>query len=586
MKWLRFYWSYVTFRADLGLVLIACALVLVAAELSIPWLIAQAIDTALGEQTRVSLNTWVLWMLGVLSVLYVVHAGFLRIETQMFLQSTYNLRQRLYTHIHSQPLAFFHRYRTGKLIHRVTSDVTLFEEGAFEIFSGLPFALFTVIGVLIMMAYLDVRLMGLIVLFLAVASVVTGYLGRPLPTIRKSIQRIGAGLSARLQESLVGIRTVKAFGNEPHELERLDRANREVLAASLKEGKIEAVILPVFDLMETLGVVGVVWFGGHLILENQITPGGLVAFIAYMEILAGPISDAGDFYTKFQSCRALGQRLQELLDDGSALDSSGGKKPAGDRWTTEFDNVSFSYADSKRMATTGMSFRVEDGESVAIVGRNGAGKSTLLELLLRFYDPSDGQIRVGGLDLREWDLDAWRATIGSMPQEAFLFHGTIAENIAYARLGAAPEEVEAAIQAAGAQSVVDRLADGMQTNVGERGTALSGGERQLVALARLFLRNPRILALDEPTSHLDGEALQRVIAALEQLMAGRTSFVIAHRLETISLADRVLLLDRGQLVADATHETLLAENALYQALLTEMGRPRSGGKKHKKQVKR
>ena len=576
MKWARFFWRYVAYRSDLWLALLLCALVVAAAELSIPYLIAQAIDTVLGEETRATLDTWVLWMLGILCVLYVVHAILLRIEARMLLESSYNLRRRLYTHIHSQSLAFFQRHKTGKLMHRVTSDAGIFDEGAYEIFSDLPFSLLTVTGVLVMMAYLDVRLMGLVVLFLTVTAAVTGYLGRPLPSIRKSIQRIAAGLSGRLQESLVGVRTVKAFRNEPHELRRLDDANRKILKAGLQEGKLEALIDPLFDLMEILGVVLVVWYGGHLILDQQITPGTLVAFIAYMEILAGPISRGGDYYRNFQTCRAVGERLQDLLDDRSNLPSSGGRTPAGEHWTIECEDVSFRYPGRSGEALKGVSFRAEPGASISVVGRNGAGKSTMLDLLLRFYDPTQGRIQVGGLDLKAWDLEAWRGAVGMMPQDVFLFHGTIAENVGYGRMDATLDEIERAIREAGAEPVIKRLADGLETEVGERGTTLSAGERQLIALARLFLRNPRVLILDEPTSHLDGEVLRRVTVALKRLMVGRTTFVIAHDPETIQLANRVVLLERGRLVADATHETLLSDNVIYRALLEEMGHAANG----------
>ena len=213
---------------------------------------------------------------------------------------------------------------------------------------------------------------------------------------------------------------------------------------------------------------------------------------------------------------------------------------------------------------------VKPGEIVAVVGRNGAGKSTLMDLLLRFYDPTDGRIIVGGVELREWDLEFWRTSVGLMTQDVFLFSATIAENIAYSRPEASRAEIEEAVRQSGADRVIRRLPLGLETVVGERGAKLSGGERQLVALARLFLKQPRLLVLDEPTAHLDGEALRQVGAALKPLMAGRTTFVVAHRPETIQLAERILLLDQGRLIADASPEALHTDSALYRTLLAEM----------------
>jgi len=324
MKWGRFLWRYATYRKDLGLALLGFAALVAAAELSIPWLLQQAIDTALGETSGVSLDTLVLWMLGVVVILYATHALLLRVEARMLCEAAYDLRHRLYTHFHSQSLAFFHRHKTGELMHRVTSDAVLFEDSAVELFSDLPFELLTVAGILTLMALTNSRLMGLVVLFLLAACAVTGYLGRPLPTLRKSIQGIGSRLAGRLQEGLAGIRTVQGFKNEGHELHRLDEANRGILHAELGAGKLESLLVPLFELMELLGLVLVVWYGGHLVMGRQITVGGLVAFMAYMEILAGPVSRAGNFYRHFQTCRAVGERLQELLDDTETLPPSEG----------------------------------------------------------------------------------------------------------------------------------------------------------------------------------------------------------------------------------------------------------------------
>jgi ABC-type multidrug transport system fused ATPase/permease subunit len=308
-------------------------------------------------------------------------------------------------------------------------------------------------------------------------------------------------------------------------------------------------------------------------MGKQITAGGLVAFMAYMEILAGPVSRAGNFYRHFQVCRAVGERLQDLLDDRETLPSSGGKQPGADRWDISVEAVSFQYPGSPREVLRDVSFSVKEGEAVALVGRNGAGKSTLLDLLVRFYDPTTGRILVAGVDLREWDLAAWRRAVGVMSQEVFLFHATIAENIAYGRPGSSRDEIERAAWESGAADLIRRLPQGLETIVGDRGTRLSGGERQLVALARLFLRNPRVLILDEPTAHLDGEALLHVGVSLKRLMGGRTTLLAAHRPETIQLADRIILLDQGCVVTEGTHEGLVADQPLYRRLLVEMQTP-------------
>ncbi len=572
MKWARFLWRYVSYRKDLGIALLGCAVVVAGAELAIPWLLQVAIDTALGEAGGIGLDRVGLWMLGVIAILYAAHALMLRIESRMLYEASYDLRRRLYTHFHNQSLAFFHRHKTGELMHRVTSDASLFEDNAVELFSDLPFELLTVAGVLTLMALTDVRLMGLVVLFLLAASALTGYLGRPLPTLRKSIQGIGARLSGRLQETLAGVRTVQAFKNERYELDRLDGMNRNIMQVEIREGKVEALLVPLFELMELLGVVLVVWYGGHLLMARQISAGRLVAFMAYMEILAGPVSRAGKFYQYFQTCRAVGGRLQDLLDDRDPLPASGHRRPSGDRWDISVDGLTFRYPQGDREVLRSISFTVKPGKTVAVVGRNGAGKSTLMDLLLRFYDPSTGRIVIGGVDLREWDLEAWRRSVGVMTQDVFLFHATIAENIASGRPEASRDEIEQASRESGAEQLVRRLPRGFETVVGERGAKLSGGERQLIALSRLFLRNPQVLVLDEPTTHLDGEALHQVGIALKGLMRERTTFLVAHRPETVQLAERVLLLDQGRLVADGTHEALLADSTLYRKLLAEMSR--------------
>jgi ABC-type multidrug transport system fused ATPase/permease subunit len=569
MNWVRFLWSYISYRKDLLVALIVCATVMAVAELSIPWLIKDAIDAVLDENASIDLNSWLAVTLGVLAALYLAHVLLLRTAAHMILHCAYNFRARLLAHIHSQALPFFQRHRTGELTHRVTSDAKIFETEAAQLVGDVPGEFVVVIGVVGMMMALHAGLALAIIAFMIVAAGVTSYLGQPLPSIRKSAQRVAARLSARFQETLAGVRTVQGFKNERYELSRLDEENRRIRDLELKEGKVYAFMEPLGDMIELLGLVLLVWYGGYLIVDDQITAGTLVAFIAYMEILARPLGRAEAYFRSLQTSRAVGERLRELLEDRAILPAHGQRLASGGAPSIDVERVSFRHAGGERDVLRDVSITVKPGEVIAVAGRNGAGKSTLMDLLLRFYDPTSGRILADGVDLREWNLEDWRRSAGVMTQDVFLFHGTIIENIAYGRPAATRTEIEQAVRDSGVDRILRRFPKGLETVVGERGAQLSGGERQSIALARLFLRKPKLLILDEPTSHLDGEALQLVRAALRPLMEGCTTFLVTHNPETIQLADRVLFLENGELVADSTHQSLYSENARYRALWEE-----------------
>ncbi len=573
----------ITARRTLVFSLLGCAAGVAACELAIPWLVQEAVDAALGYGRASRLNAIGGMMIGVICALYLAHVALLRLENRVMYEGLFRLRQRLYAGLLSQPLTFFSRVRTGELLHRVVNDTEVFEDNAAEIFSDLPFELMTMVGVITLMAMTNLWLAALVVVFLIVATVASAYIGRPLPTLRKTLQSVGASFSARLQEALNGIRTVKAFGGERYEIGRLDDVNRQFLDLDLRSARLTAFLDPVFDLMELLGVVLVVWYGAHLIVAKQITPGALVAFLAYMEILAGPVSRIDGYYGHFQKCRGVSERLADFLSELEAA-----PRPQSAATTVgsfaqpsqvDLDEVCFTYPGAKHPAIERLSLTVEPGDLVAIVGRNGSGKSTLMDLLLRFYEPTAGRIIVGGTDLRECNVALWREAIGIMTQEVFLFHATVAENIAYARPAATAAEIEASALEAGLGDLLKRFPMGLQTIVGERGSKLSGGERQRIALARLFLKNPKILVFDEPTSNLDGEALRVVAQAMRKLSIGRTTFLVTHQPEIVGLAHRIVLLDGGRIVAEGTHETMLTSVPLYTSLLSARGREKAQAKR-------
>lgn len=566
MRSLRFFWTYITYRKDLLVLMLSVSAVVTAAELYIPWIVMRAIDAVVEQRSMEQLNNWAIQGVLLVAGFYVLHAVMIRIDAQLILRCSYNLRRRLYAHIIGQGLPFFERYQTGELIHRAVTDTDAFDEDIEDLFSELPFDFLTLIGVTVFMAILDVKMALFVVVFMFINAGLAWYLGRPLLNLEKSIQSTGARLTARFQESVSGIRTVQSFANENVELDRLDVDNREILRKELKEGKIESVMEPMADAMTMLGLVLVVWYGGTQIIEGNLTIGALVAFIAYMEILAEPLEELEGYYRDYLGCRAMAERIQDLFDEDEGVADEGTKMLEGGHIEIAFKDVGFSYDSRKKGLVEGISFTAKHGEFLAIVGRNGAGKSTLLNLLQRFYDPQDGQITANGTDLREIDLKSWRKNVGVMSQDTFLFHGSILDNIAYGDPDASAEAVMEAARKSGLTELADKFSHGLETIVGERGSRVSGGERQRISLARLFLNDPEIVLLDEPTAHLDGEALRGTLESIKELTKTRTTIVVSHHLELVEQADNVIFLESGAISATGSHADLMSENRAYRAL--------------------
>ena len=566
MRSLRFFWTYITYRKDLLALALTVSAFVTAAELFLPWIVMRAIDAVVEQRSLEQLNGWVIQALLLLVFFYVLHVAMIRIDAQLILRSSYNLRRRLYAHIINRGLPFFERYQTGELIHRVVTDTDNFDEDVEDLVSELLFDVLTVIGVFVFMLVLDYKLALIVTFFMIMNAAMAAYYGRPLLNLEKSIQATGARLVARLQEVISGIRTVKGFTNEDYELDRLDVDNREILEKELKEGRIESIMEPLADSITFFGLILVVWYGGVQIIEGSLTIGALVAFIAYMEIISEPLEEMEGYYRDYLSCRAMAERIQDLFDDDEAVPNDGKAKLDSDHIPIEFNNVSFGYDGRGPGLVQDISFQASPGEIIAIVGRNGAGKSTLLNLIHRFYDPDGGALEAAGVDLKDIELGSWRRTVGTMSQDTFLFHGTILDNVGYGDPQASSEEVALAAERSGLAELVAKFPNGLDTVVGERGARLSGGERQRVSLARLFLRNPKVILFDEPTAHLDGEALNSALDVISALAASRTTLIVTHQLEAIQLANSVLFLENGRIAGRGTHEDLLSDNRSYRLL--------------------
>ena len=375
-----------------------------------------------------------------------------------------------------------------------------------------------------------------------------------------------ADITAFLQEVISGARVIRSFARESFEFKRFEKENKNNFDAAMKATKLTAIMGPMVEFSAAIAVVVILWYGGYSVVQGYITAGSLIAFLIYAINLANPVKRLTQVYGNIQKALAAGDRVIDILETQPHVkELPTAKRMDHVKGEVHFDNVQFSY-DAENLALKGVTLHVKPGETVAIVGPSGAGKSTIANLLPRFYDVTGGSIHIDGMDIREATFTSLRENIGLVPQDTMLFNASVRDNILYGRLDATDEEVLEAAKAANAIEFIEKLPQGFDTMVGERGNSLSGGQRQRIAIARAILKNPSILILDEATSALDTESEKIVQEALERLMKGRTALVIAHRLSTVQHADHIVVLQQGSVVEEGTHDELLALQGLYSHL--------------------
>ena len=477
-----------------------------------------------------------------------------------------DLRKKVYEHLHRLGFRFFAERRLGEITSRLTNDVGSIRTALTDSLPQLLTISFSMIGSVSLMVALNWRLSAVIFVTVPFITIATRYFGQKIRKLSKSIQDDLADSTAVAEDALGAVRLVKAFVREDYEVGRYTSAIEKLFVTARKKMVLTQLFWSGVGIMFMSTLVIIFWYGGKEVLAGRLTAGDLVAFIIYALNISRSISQTSRLYTAVNTAAGASERIFELLDEEPEIkDETGATQLNHVRGEIIVDGLRFSYEDD-RSVLKNISFEVEHGQTVALVGPSGAGKTTLLNLIPRFYDPTSGSIKVDGEDIRNVKVKSLREQISIVPQEVHLFGTSISENIKYGKLDATYEEVVQAAKDANAHEFITQIPDGYDALIGEKGVKLSGGQRQRLAIARAILKNPAILLLDEATSSLDSESEAQVQDALYRLMENRTTFVIAHRLSTIQNADRILVLDEGNIVEDGTHQELLSKGGLYSHL--------------------
>lgn len=536
------------------------------AQLAGPYLTGRAVDDFIVRRDLPGLNRTMLLLLATYITIWLTQ--FVQFQTTITIgqKVLFHMREQLFAHFQALALRFFDQREAGDLMSRLTNDTEAINAtlnmGLAQFIGNILF----LVGVLISMVVLNWQLGLISMSVLPLMFLSTWYFSKRVRAAsRTSREKLGQ-VSSELQENISGVRVVQAFGREKQTLQEFRKINAQNRDANVQAQAVTSAFAPTLDIFSTVGIALVLGFGGFMALEDAVTVGLLVTFLGYVRRFFQPVRAIGTLYAQVQTAIAAAERIFALLDERPEItDAPDALELPPLEGRVVFEDVTFGYK-TEEPVLQGISFTAEPGQTVAIVGPTGAGKTTIVNLLLRFYDVNSGRILVDGHDVREVQVHSLRRQVGMVLQDTFLFAGTVMENLRYGRLEASDEEVIAAACAAGADDFIRRLPNGYATELGERGTSLSQGQRQLLAIARAILANPRILILDEATSSVDTRTERLIQVALARLMEGRTSVVIAHRLSTIHNADQVLVLCRGRIIERGTHQTLLAAGGFYARL--------------------
>jgi ATP-binding cassette subfamily B protein len=558
-------------RAGIGLGVLV-GLGWTAGKVSVGFLVARAIDRGIESDDMVALRNWAL-AIAVAAVFVGAFTGirrYLAFREARWIET--DLRERLFDHFQRLHFAFHDRAQTGQLMSRANTDLQQIQ--AFVVMIPLTISnAVTVLAVTVILFLTDPVLTLLALGSLPFLNVLATRFSRRLHPAVMGIQQQSAELAAIVEETVAGVRVVKGFGAEAVQAERLEATADGVFDRSMEAARVRATFLPALELLPNIGLIATLGYGGHQVLDGALTLGQLVGFNVYVVMLIWPLRMLGMIIAQAQRSAAAAERVHEIFDTAPVIvDSAEGRPlpvaaPGGGRGEVRFEAVRFAYAPELPVVLDGFDLVVPAGQSVALVGATGSGKTTVARLIPRFYDVQGGSVLVDGVDVREVRVRELRKSVGIVFEDTFLFSDSIAANIAFADPDAPPETIARAARLAGADEFIEGLPDGYDTLIGERGFSLSGGQRQRIAIARAILADPRVLILDDATSSVDPTKEHEIRDALTEVMRGRTTIVIAHRPATIALADRVVLLGAGQVLADGTHDSLLRSSAAYREVL-------------------